>query len=256
MPAPAPIDDQNGFIVSTYFSLRVGLTVLSVLLPPVLYLWGKTHGVPLQYSMSAYYHADAAGLSCPGGHGVARDLFVGGLFAVGGLLYAYRGVTTLENWTLNVVGLLAAAIALFPMRITCEGIPNRFTPHGTFAIFFFLCIAAVAVFAGPSTLDRINDRKLHGFFKHAYRISGVVMVLAPGSVIAWSLLTGTYAEHTFAIEVAGIYAFAAFWILKSWEIHKANEGLFGAAAPASPAARPPAAGPAARRAAKPARYAL
>ncbi len=255
MPAPTPINDQNGFIVSTYFSLRVGLTVLSVLLPPVLYLWGKTHGVPLQYSMSAYYHADAAGLSCPGGNGVARDLFVGGLFAVGGLLYAYRGVTTLENWTLNVAGLLAGAIALFPMRIRCNGISNQFTPHGTFAILFFLCIAAVAVFAGPSTLDRIKDLKLRGFFKHAYRITGFVMVLAPGSVIAWSLLTGTYAEHTFAIEVAGIYAFAAFWILKSWEINKANEALFGAAA-APPEARPPAAGPAAPRAERPARYAV
>jgi hypothetical protein len=27
------------------------------------------------------------------------------------------------------------------------------------------------------------------------------MVLAPGSVIAWSLATGTYAEHTFAIWI-------------------------------------------------------
>src|SRR5690349_662973 len=106
MPAPTPINEQNGFIVSTYFSLRVGLTLVALLLPAVLYLWGTIHGVPLQYSMSAYYHADAAGLSCPGGHGAARDLFVGGLFAVGALLYAYRGVTTLENWTLNVAGLL------------------------------------------------------------------------------------------------------------------------------------------------------
>jgi hypothetical protein len=243
MPAPTPINDQNGFIVSTYFSLRAGLTVLSLLLPPVLYLWGKTHGVPLQYSMSAYYHADAAGLSCPGGHGVARDLFVGGLFAIAGLLYAYRGVTTLENWALNVAGLLAGAIALFPMRNTCDGIPNRFSPHGTFAILFFLCIAAVAVLSGPSTLDRIQDPKLRRFLRQGYRITGFVMVLAPGSVIAWSLLTGTYAEHTFAIEVAGIYAFAAFWILKSWEIHKANEGLFIAAA-ATPAARSATAEPA------------
>jgi hypothetical protein len=256
MPAPTPISDQNDLIVSTYFSLRVGLTVLAALLPPVLYLWGKTHGVPLQYSMSAYYHADAAGLSCPGGHGVARDLFVGGLFAVGGLLYAYRGVTALENWTLNVAGLLAGAIALFPMRITCNDIPNRFTPHGTFAILFFLSIAAVAVFAGPSTLDRIKDPKLRGFFRQGYRITGFVMVVAPGTVIAWSVLTGTYAEHTFAIEVAGIYAFAAFWILKSWEIHKANEALF-AAAPAPPAARPTAPEPAAPRAARPpAKYAV
>lgn len=243
MAAPTPIHDQNDFIVSTYFSLRVGLTVLSLLFPPVLYLWGKTHGVPLQYSMSAYYHADAAGMSCPGGHGVARDLFVGGLFAVGGLLYAYRGVTTLENWTLNAAGLLACGIALFPMRIECEGVPNRFTPHGTFAILFFLCIAGVAVFSGPSTLDRVTDPKLRRFLRQGYRVTGLVMVLAPGSVIAWSLLTGTYAEHTFAIEVTGIYAFAAFWMLKSWEIHKANEALSQAAAD-TPGARPPLEGPA------------
>ncbi len=240
MPAPAPVSDQNGFIVSTYFSLRVGLTVISVLLPPVLYLWGKIHGVPLQYSMSAYYHADSTGLSCPGGHGIARDLFVGGLFAVAGLLYVYRGVTTLENWTLNAAGLLAGGIALFPMRIPCDGIPTRFTPHGTFAMLFFLCIAAVAVLAGPSTLGRIEEPKLREFFRHGYRITGFVMVLAPGSVIVWSLLTGSYAEHTFAIEVAGIYAFAAFWVLKSWEIHKANEAL-SAAVPAPPPAAAPAA---------------
>ena len=218
-----PVNDPEDFIVSTYFSLRVGLTVIAVLLPPVLYIWGRLHGVPLQYSMSAYYHADQGGLSCPGGHGVARDLFVGGLFVVAGLLYAYRGVTTFENWTLNAAGILAAAIGLFPMPIQCDGIPSRFSPHGTFAILFFLCIASVAVYAAPGTLDRLRDRRLRDFFKRSYRITGAVMVLAPGSVTAWSLATGTYAEHTFAIEVAAIYAFAAFWLLKGWEIHKTNE---------------------------------
>jgi hypothetical protein len=63
------------------------------------------------------------------------------------------------------------------------------------------------------------------FFTHGYRITALVMVLAPGTVIVWSLLTGRYAEHTFAIEVAGIYAFAAFWVLKSWEIHQTNKQL-------------------------------
>jgi hypothetical protein len=237
MPSPiTAVNDPEDFIVSTYFSLRAGLTIVAVLLPPALYLWGRLHGVPLQYSMSAYYHADLAGLSCPGGHGVARDLLVGGLFTVGGLLYAYRGVTTFENWTLNAAGILAAAVALFPMPIKCDGVPGRLSPHGTFAILFFLCIAAVAVYAAPGTLDRIRDPKLRAFFRQGYRITGAVMILAPGSVIAWSLATGTYAEHTFAIEVAGIYAFAAFWVLKSWEIRTANAQL---------AAEPPMAPPAA-----------
>ena len=120
-----PGNDPQDIIVSTYFSLRAVLAIVAVLLPPVLYIWGRLHGVSLQYSMSAYYHADGAGLSCPGGHGVARDLFVGGLFAVAGLLYVYRGVTRFENWTLNTAAILAAAIGLFPMPIQCDGIPSR-----------------------------------------------------------------------------------------------------------------------------------
>ena len=224
-PTAPEQNDIEEHMIATYFSLRVGLTVVAVLLPPVLYLWGRSHGVPLQYSMSAYYHADAAGLSCPGGHGVARDFFVGGLFAVAGLLYAYRGITTFENWALNAAALFAAGVALFPMRIQCDGTPNRFSPHGTFAILFFLCIAVVAVFTARRTLERIHDPKVREFFRQGYRITALVMVLAPSSVIVWSLLTGRYAEHTFAIEVAGIYAFAAFWVLKSWEIHKTNKQL-------------------------------
>ena len=231
------VDDPEDFIVATYFGLRLGLTIIAVLWPPVLYLWGRSHGVPLQYSLSAYYHADATGLSCPGGHGVARDLFVGGLFAVAGLLYAYRGATPFENRTLNAAGILAAAIAVFPMPILCDGVPNRFSPHGIFAILFFLGIASVAVYAAPTTLDRLKDPKLQTRFRRGYRITGLVMLLAPGSVIAWSLVTGTYAEHTFAIEVLGIYAFAAFWVLKSWEIWIANEEI-AAESPAIPSIAP------------------
>lgn len=226
-------DDSEDFIVATYFSLRVGLTLVALALPIVLYAWGRLHGVRVQDSMSAYYHADAAGLSCPGGHGVARDLLTGGLFVVAGLLYAYRA-STFENWALNVAALFAAGIAVFPMPLRCDGLPSRFSPHGTFAILFFLCIASVAVRAAPAKLDRLHDPRLRKFLTLGYRVTGLVMVLAPGSVIAWSLLTGTYAEHTFAIEVLGIYAFAAYWILKSYEIYKTNRQF--EAAPPPPAA--------------------
>jgi len=229
-------DDIEEHMIATYFSLRVGLTLVAVLLPPLLYVWGHSHNVSLQYSLSAYYHADATGLSCPGGHGVARDFFVGGLFAVAGLLYTYRGINALENWALNAAASFAAGVALFPMRIQCDGIPNRFSPHGTFAILFFLCIAVVAVFPARKTLERIHDPKERQFFSHGYRITALVMVLAPGTVIAWSLLTGRYAEHTFAIEVTGIYAFAAFWILKSVEIHQTNKQVTTTSPSISPTA--------------------
>ena len=42
-------------ILSTYFTLRLGIVILSVALPPVLYFGGQLGGVGLLNSMSAYY---------------------------------------------------------------------------------------------------------------------------------------------------------------------------------------------------------
>jgi len=81
-------DDLREHITDTYFALRRGLVVLSVLLPFVLLGLGAYWDVSWQPSLSHYYANGAAG---------TRDWLVGTLFATGALLSNYKGFSTLEN---------------------------------------------------------------------------------------------------------------------------------------------------------------
>lgn len=82
-------------ISATYYTLRKGLAVLALALPWVLWIGGHIFSdLPLQASMSAYYHA---------GGGVMRDAFVGIMFAVSFFLVLYKGFTYFENHAFNLV---------------------------------------------------------------------------------------------------------------------------------------------------------
>src|SRR5215468_3157099 len=94
-------------ILATYFTLRIGVAVIAIAFPLILGIVGKLYaGLPLQHSMSAYYHAINDGKSL-------RDVFVGILFAVGAFLYLYKGFSGKENIALNIAGILAVGIAIF-----------------------------------------------------------------------------------------------------------------------------------------------
>ena len=80
-------DDLREHITDTYFALRRGLVVLSVLLSFVL------------LGLGAYWHVSWPSLSHYDANGTAgtRDWLVGTLFTTGALLYNYKGFSTLEN---------------------------------------------------------------------------------------------------------------------------------------------------------------
>jgi hypothetical protein len=97
-------------ILSTYFTLRMGIVVLSFVLPLLLYFGGRWWGgvEMLGESMSAYY----------GEHGGAmRDWFVGILWTIGSFLYLYKGFSNLENVLLNFAGGFAVAITMIPCSL-------------------------------------------------------------------------------------------------------------------------------------------
>src|SRR5688500_3060530 len=71
--------DLDRHISLTYRNLRVGMGVLAVAFPLLLWWIGLVCSVELQRSISAYYHTSM------------RDVFVGVLFAVGAYLYLYKG---------------------------------------------------------------------------------------------------------------------------------------------------------------------
>jgi hypothetical protein len=228
--------DLSNQIAATYRMLRLGLAVLAFAFPVLLFGGGLLLGkLPLAGSMSAYYHyhsivspsslnqstpfQEAADKDKPG-QGLMRNIFVGTLFAVGGLLFAYQGFSRLEDFALNFAGLTAWGIALFPMKWPEGTGDSSFSLHGAFAISFFVSIAYVCIWRAGDTLPLINDPVIRKRYLRTYKFLGWAMVILP--FLAWALISLTPWQKSviFFVEMAGIYVFATYWVIKSHEASK------------------------------------
>ena len=171
---PRPISEQ---IQGTYFRLRFIVAIIGLLFPVILYFGGRMNHFGLRGSMSAYYWATEKA-PCPCGDkpersgkciqieknsdeekacfalpaateaGSMRSYFVGFLFAVGAILFANKGYSRREDILLNIAGVSAWMIALFPMPWTGKPEPLAWV-HFTAAIIFFLAIAIRRGFLFP-----------------------------------------------------------------------------------------------------------
>jgi hypothetical protein len=208
-----PENPLDKHILSTYFSLRIGIIIIAIAFPFVLVISGYLYAhVSLQHSLSAYYWASAAdGKSL-------RDVFVGVLFAVGAFLYLYKGFSNKENIALNIAGILALGVALFPTPWGCDDHCPKLTLHGTFAVGFFLSITFVAVKCAPDTLGLIQDKKRRAKFRMMYKTLAIIMLASPAAAFVLNLLTLKAQAFVLYAEAAGIFAFAGYWLTKSREL--------------------------------------
>lgn len=216
-------------VQSTYFTLRIGIAGVSLIFPVLLYVLGRSAGIPLQDSMSAYY---------AGGTEWTRNVFVGVLFTIGTFLYLYKGFTPAENIALNLAGVLAPVVALFPCR--CGDESASWSPHGAAAVGFFAAIAFVCVRCAPDTLGLIRDADTRARYRLTYRILAVIMLGAPAVVFVlalphWVLSAGiarmqglalAYGAR-FVMECLGIWTFAAYWLVKSLELRRTDAESLG-----------------------------
>jgi hypothetical protein len=215
---------------------RRGIAFIAIAFPLILWLGGYfVARLHLEGSMSAYYHASpksqaAEQLDPPPdlidpGQGVMRNWFVGLLFALGGILVLYKGFTSMEDWALNLAGVMALGVALFPMawgpnfKGTEVSVLNvRFSLHGFCAVMLFLCIGYVCIFRAGDTLKLIKDSKVRDRYRTTYRWLGWAMIVFP---IAPFVLFGVLQiqnRATFFVELAGIWVFALYWLVKDHEI--------------------------------------
>jgi hypothetical protein len=235
-------------ITETYQFMRIGMGALALAFPIVLWLGGKwLIGVPTQTSLSAYYHSDL------------RDVFVGVLFAIGFCLFLYKGFSKSEDWALNLAGALAVGIALFPMAaenvLACRAVCAidgaecfatsarydrtldallalkvyflgfQFSAHGACAVLFFASIAYVCGFCATRTLHLIPSEAVRRRYARTYHLLAVMMVGAPVAVAALTKLDpisaiGCTDFTVIRIEAAGVWVFAAYWLVKTWEAKK------------------------------------
>ncbi len=211
--------DLTKQVKATYRTLRRGLAVLAFAFPWLLGLGGHVLGhLPLADSMSAYYHASdsAHPESGPAGAGVMRNEFVGVLFVVAGFLIAYQGYSRFEDQALNLAGLLAAGIALIPMKWPGGPGDSPASLHGACGVSFFICIAYVCIFRAGDTLSLIQDPATRQRYVRRYRRLGLAMVLLPA--LAWIVSTvAHWRSLVFLVEASVIYVFGTYWVVKSGE---------------------------------------
>lgn len=202
--------DQHVF--GTYISLRIGMGVIATIFPIIIVAGGYLLiGQELLDSMSAYYHSGM------------RNIFVGFLFAIGAFLYLYKGFSSAENIALNLAGLFAIGIAIFPMSCSGDSGCNTFTApklHAICALVFFSCMAYVSWFRADDTLSLLKIETRIGF-KKLYSSLAVLLVLSPLAAIVAAYVTplGQPGKPVvFWVEAFAIWCFAAYWLTKSREL--------------------------------------
>ena len=221
-------------MMATFLSLRVGVGVIGIVFPLLLWFGGNIAGIHLADSMSAYYHANQACIDpqrhedptqCSAdplstGAGPMRNWFVGTLFAVGVCLYLIKGFSKWENVFLTIAGIFAVCVALFPMPWTTGKVAG-FPIHYVSAVTFFIFIAFVCMFCSGKTLkympDIPNREKVIAHFKLLYRALATLMVLSPVAAYAFSEFTGPN-RRVFWAEAFGIWAFGTYWLVKTKEL--------------------------------------
>jgi hypothetical protein len=207
-PVAAKTNAILASISASYFKLRRGLAAAAFLFPILLWI---AAGFNWQHSISAYYHSGE----------VTRTVFVGVLWAIGSFLFFYKGYAKAEDHVLDLAGAAAIAVSLFPMDWP-EGSVRTTTGalHYASAAVFFMCIAYVCVFRSSDTLRIMTDPVARERFRMTYRVLGALMIGLP-ILIAAIFLAVTSWRDTAAVlltEIAGIYVFATFWLVKSREI--------------------------------------
>jgi hypothetical protein len=197
--------DLSEHMLATYQTLRVVLFVIALSFPFVLWIGGCLYSghLALEGSMSDYYH------------GPLRNWFVGVLFAISVMLVAYKGYRPAENVALNIAGACAVLVALFPNR---QPGPNY---HAFFAVCFFLCIAYVCIFCASATLPLVKEER-RAYYRRLYKILGWAMVISPAVALIMTLIFNARSSYIFFAEACGVYAFAAYWLVKTLEIRETN----------------------------------
>ena len=200
-------DYYEEHIFSSYFILRVGIAILAIVFPLILWIGGGMMEIKFQPSMSDYYNA--VGIDGKS----MRDWFVGILWAVGVFLVLYKGRSRKEDLILDLAGMFAILVALFP---TDPG-SKSFSLHGLFAVSLFVSMT-IYIFVSRDSMEELEDTNCIKLFKWFYIVLGILMLLAP--ISAWLLAAGVgrLENYTFIAEAVGVGVFAIYWLVKTWEL--------------------------------------
>lgn len=212
---------RSSHLESSFITQRIGMALLAFAFPLffiVSSLLGRTEWQP---SISAYYWTED----------LERNFFVGALCAMGVFLFLYKGYTLLEDLILDLAGLCAVGVAFAAMVRDSDCEPSRIQLHGVFAVTFFACIGYICIFMSRKSLDEERDEQRRAAFMRNYWICATVMAAAIVAAVVMQVLpsdrTQAMCERgwTFWCESFAVWAFAAFWYIKTRELEPKRKAL-------------------------------
>jgi hypothetical protein len=211
-PSPISQPDQD---LSTVVRLRVGVGVIGILLPIVLplgnLLFAEARGLPTAgwwpESMSGSYYTST------------RNLFVGGLCALGVFLIGYR-YSRREDLFSTVAGVSAIGVALCP---TSPLGPTVFQREIGWLHYVFagVLLVALAMFCLVSFRDQTNSPDPRA--KRLYYWAGVTILIAVALALVLGLAhVGARALITpvYLAEWVSVWAFGAAWLYAALDLHR------------------------------------
>jgi hypothetical protein len=185
--------------VFDYRTLRLLVGLVAFSLPVIVWLVSTT---PIA-SISASYHTEA------------RDVFVGGLFIIGALLFAYNGHTPTQRLVSKGAAVAAVITAIFPIACeTCEFNKISVT-HTIAAIFLFATIAYFCL--GPFRKSTKGQKGKKGRRAVIYLVCGIIIIGAMLAIAGASIVMSAPARKALAItfvgELVALWAFGVAWIV-------------------------------------------
>jgi hypothetical protein len=212
-------EDTGPQDLKTVHILRRGIGVVGILLPPAVTVRCLMADGEWPGSMSATYYTES------------RDLFVGGLWAIGVFLISYRPEASRpgrrfwrsENFWSTAAGALAILVALFPTLpdqtvVQATATERQIaTVHAISAVSLFVILALFCYFLFPrlSPGKELTPEKLRR--NKVYRTCGRVILAAVAIALLASFLpSDVYARWNPLLwcEAAAVWAFATGWFVK------------------------------------------
>jgi hypothetical protein len=205
---------RSSHLESSFITQRLGMAVLAAVFPVFFIVSSVAGRTEWQPSISAYYWT----------LDLERNFFVGALCAMGVFLFLYKGYTLLEDLVLDLAGVCAVGIAFAAMVKDGDCGPGGFSLHGVFAVVFFACIGFICIFMSRKSLEEEHDPERKAAYMRRYWMCAVVMAVAIVAALVLKMLpmekTQAMCERgwTFWCESFAVWAFAAFWYLKTREL--------------------------------------
>ena len=213
---------SNNSLVLSYLGLRKAIGIIGIALPFVL-VFGEIvlDGSGIQSSISSYYYT------------VMRDVFVGGICAIGVFLLSYRGYERIDRIAGKIACIFALGTALLPTSPDTAATATQLfigKLHLLSAVCFFLTLAFFALIlfrkTGPGrpTLQKQRRNIVYtgcGIAILACILLIIVVKLLPQDSSVFSL------APVFWLEASAIVSFGISWFVKGEAILKDGEiGIF------------------------------